>query len=228
MKIDGLQKLTLLDFPGHTACTVFTPGCNFRCPFCHNASLVTLEAEETVTEEEFFKFLSSRHGILKGVAVTGGEPTLQKDLPAFLKKVKDLGFKTKLDTNGYLPEVLEGILDTGLADYVAMDIKSSREGYSRAVGTDVDVKRIERSVEMIKNSGVEYEFRTTAVKGIHSFSDFIAIGRWLGQVDRYFIQQFKDSGDILSFGAPFSKEEMTALLAAARTGIPHAELRGME
>lgn len=230
MKISGLQKLTLLDFPGHTACTVFTSGCNFRCPFCHNASLVKCIADEEIGEDAFFSFLLKRKGILSGVAITGGEPTLQADLPEFVGKIASMGFKVKLDSNGYRSEVLRGLLSSGNVHYVAMDIKSAPENYARVAGvSDIDLDRINESISIIKESGVPYEFRTTAVKGLHTPSDFLAVGKWLGDVPRYFIQRFVDSGDVLEggFGA-FSDEEMTSLLAMARVFTPKAELRGVE
>ena len=230
MKINGLRKLTLLDYPGHTACTVFTSACNFRCPFCHNASLVECRDMEEIPEDEFFAFLDKRHGILDGVAITGGEPTLQPDLLDFIKRVRGEGFKIKLDSNGYLPDVLENILSSGLVNYVAMDIKSSPEHYAKAAGLDrINIEKIERSVEIIKNSGIEYEFRTTAVKGIHTPADFLSVGKWLGDVPAYFIQKFTDSGDVLGEGyAAFSDEEMTSLLAMARIHIKSAALRGVD
>lgn len=230
MKISGLQKLTLLDFPGHTACTVFTHSCNFRCPFCHNASLVVGDAEEQCDIEEFFSFLEKRKGILNGVAITGGEPTLQSGLFEFVERIHSLGFEVKLDTNGYRPEVLKNLLDSGYVSYVAMDIKSSKEGYALASGVkNIDLSKIEESISLLKNSGIPFEFRTTAVKGIHKVADFIQIGKWLGNCENYFIQQFKDSGDILidGYGA-FSKEEMTTLLAVIRPYIPTAKIRGID
>ncbi|MBQ7714586.1 MAG: anaerobic ribonucleoside-triphosphate reductase activating protein [Clostridia bacterium] len=230
MKISGLRKLTLLDYPGHTACTVFTSSCNFRCPFCHNASLVECRDIEEVPEEEFFAFLAKRHGILDGVAVTGGEPTLQPDLLDFIMRVHADGFKVKLDSNGYQPGILSNVLSSGCVDYVAMDIKSSRENYARAAGLKrIDLSKIEESIKIIKDSGIEYEFRTTAVKGIHTPTDFLSIGKWLGDVPAYFIQKFTDSGDLLSDGyGAFSDEEMTSLLAMARIHIKSASLRGVE
>lgn len=232
MKIGGLQKLTLLDFPGHTACTVFTEGCNFRCPFCHNAPLVLPErqSEPFMSEEEFFDFLESRKGILEGVAVTGGEPTLQKDISVFLRRIKDMGFKVKLDTNGYAPHILEKLLNEGLFDHVAMDIKSSPDTYAKVSGVkNLDISKIQSSIDLLKSSAVTYEFRTTAVKGLHTASDFLKIGKWLGDVPLYFIQQFVNSGDIIENGYDaFSKEEMTALLAMARVGTPKAQLRGIK
>ena len=230
MKICGLQKLTLLDYPGHTACTVFTSACNFRCPFCHNASLVECRDIEEIPEDEFFAFLSKRHGIPEGVAITGGEPTLQPGLLDFIKKIRDDGFKVKLDSNGYLPDVLGELLSSGLVNYVAMDIKSSPEHYARAAGLEkINIEKIEKSIELIKNSGVEYEFRTTAVKGIHTPADFLSIGKWLGDVPAYFIQKFTDSGDVLGEGyTSFSDEEMVSLLAMARIHIKSASLRGVD
>ena len=231
MKLGGLQKLTLLDFPGRTACTVFTKGCNFRCPFCHNASLVLSDrvGNESVSEEEFFAFLEKRRGILEGVAVTGGEPTLQKDLKKFLGRIRKMGFAVKLDTNGYEPEILSDIIESGLVDFVAMDIKSSPAGYAKTAGMkNFDIGRIEKSIEILKSSVIPFEFRTTAVKGLHTAADFLSIGKWLGDVENYFIQQFVDSGDVIGSGySAFSDEEMTALLAMARVGAPKAKLRGV-
>ncbi|MBR2006068.1 MAG: anaerobic ribonucleoside-triphosphate reductase activating protein [Thermoguttaceae bacterium] len=150
MLIKGLQKLTLLDYPGKMACTVFTAGCNFRCPFCHNASLVTNIDEERISEEDFFSFLQKRQGIIEGVCVTGGEPTLQPDLKEFLKKIKDLGYSVKLDTNGYRPEVLKDVVNSGLVDYVAMDIKNSQAKYASTCGLDnLDIAKINESVQFL-------------------------------------------------------------------------------
>lgn len=230
MIINGLQKLTLLDFPGHTACTVFTSSCNFRCPFCHNASLVKGEAEEIISEEEFFSFLKGRMGILDGVAITGGEPTLQKGLAEFISKIRDMGFEVKLDSNGYLPQILEELFKNELVSYIAMDIKSSPKGYAKAAGLEkIDLEKINKSIALIREYNVPHEFRTTAVKGIHTFLDFVEIGKWLDKDDSYFIQQFKDSGDVLSSGcSAFSKEEMTTLLAAVRGRLPRAQIRGVD
>ncbi|MCR4771401.1 MAG: anaerobic ribonucleoside-triphosphate reductase activating protein [Oscillospiraceae bacterium] len=231
MTINGLQKLTLLDFPGRTACTVFSGGCNFRCPFCHNASLVLRPASlPVVSHEELFSFLEKRRGLLDGVAVTGGEPTLQKDLPDFLGQIKKLGFAVKLDTNGTDPAMLRRIIEEGLADYAAMDVKSSPEGYAAACGiTAVDLKPVLESISLLLEGRIEYEFRTTAVSGLHTPEDFDAIGRMIAGADRYFIQCFKDSGDVIAdgFGAP-SRAELDAMLAAARKHVPSACLRGVD
>ena len=230
MRIHGLQKLTLLDFPGHTACTVFTGACNFRCPFCHNASLV-LHPDElpAMPEEELFAFLEKRKKLLDGVAVTGGEPTLQPDLPDFLRRVREMGYAVKLDTNGGRPEVLKHILDEGLADYVAMDIKSSPENYERAAGVSGILDAVKESAKLLRHSGVPHEFRTTAVKNLHTADDFRRIGEWLGGEERYFIQSYADSGDILTPGMEaFSNAELDALLDAVKPYIPSAELRGVD
>ncbi len=231
MVIHGLQKLTLLDYPGHTACTVFTGRCNWRCPFCHNASLVLRPEEQPVIDqEEFFAFLKKRRGLLDGVAVTGGEPTLNRDLPDFLRRVKEQGFETKLDTNGTNPAMLREILSAGLADYVAMDIKAGRDNYPAVTGTvRPGLAAVEESVELLKTCGVEHEFRTTVVRELHSEADFADIGRWLRGEERYFLQAFKDSGDLVSGScSPCTREEMERFLSVVRESIPGAELRGMD
>ncbi len=231
MEIHGLQKLTLLDYPEHTACTVFTGCCNFRCPFCQNASLVLRpESLALIPEKDVFAFLEKRRGMLDGVAVTGGEPTLQPDLADFLRRVKDMGFKTKLDTNGARPEVLRQLLAEGLLDYAAMDVKSSPAGYARCAGaSEAVLVPVRESAALLEASGVAHEFRTTAVKGLHTAEDFRAIGEWLAGTERYFIQSYADSGDILEPGmAAFSREELEELLAAVRPYIPGALLRGAD
>ncbi len=229
MKISGLQKLTLLDFPGKMACTVFTEGCNFRCPFCHNALLVEGDNPEFMTVEEFFGFLKKRQGVLEGVCITGGEPTLQKGLKDFIKEIKSLGYKVKLDTNGFLPGALEELLKENLLDYVAMDIKSSKEGYGKAVGIEgFNIAPIEKSVELLKNSGINFELRTTVVKELHTEREIKDIGVWLRGIDRYFLQAFSDSGNLLSKGLHgYTKNELESLLKLLKRDIPTAELRGI-
>ena len=213
MNVQGYQKLTLLDYPGRTACTVFTGGCNLRCPFCHNAGL---------------DYLSKRRGILDGVCVTGGEPLLQPDLEDFLRRVKSMGYAVKLDTNGTLPQRLAAILATNFVDYVAMDIKSSPDGYAAATGTDADVSAVSDSLSILRDSGIPYELRTTAVRGIHTDADFHAIGEWIGEVPAYYIQRFVDSGQLLGSGfSAFTPEEMEHLLTTVREYIPTAQLRGV-
>ena len=231
MVIHGLQKLTLLDYPGHTACTVFTARCNWRCPFCHNASLVVRpDSQPIVTEPTFFAFLEKRRGLLDGVAVTGGEPTLNRDLPDFLAKVKAMGFETKLDTNGTNPKMLREILERGLADYVAMDIKAGRDNYPAVTGTlRPNLAAVEESVELLKESGVEHEFRTTVVKELHSDADFEDIAAWLSGEKRYFLQSFKDSGDLLTSNCSgCSADEMERFLQIVQKKIPGAAIRGMD
>ena len=229
MKLAGLQKLTLLDFPGHMACTVFTHGCNLRCPFCHNAGLVVRENDNIITEEEFFSFLDKRKGILDGVAITGGEPLLHADMGDFLSEIKRRGFMVKLDTNGFFPSRLKPLLESGLVDYAAMDIKNSREGYARAVGIDApDINKVEESVSILMNSGIDFEFRTTAVKGIHTPEDFKRIGEWIAGDERYFIQHFTDSGDLIGGGfEAFDEAGSGELLRAVLPYVPRAELRGI-
>lgn len=198
MLIAGLQKLTLLDYPGKTACTVFTYGCNFRCPFCHNALLVTEKSEDFISEEELFAFLNKRTGILDGVCITGGEPTLQKDLVPFIKRIKDMGFLVKLDTNGYRPDVLKDIIAEKLVDYVAMDIKASLEKYSSATGlADCDTSLIKESIRLIEESNISHEFRTTVTAELHSEEDFEKILTLFSQDTPYYLQQFKDSGNLI-------------------------------
>ena len=199
MLIHGLQKTTLLDYPGKVACTVFFGGCDLRCPFCHNAGLV-LSPEEapTIPVQEFFSFLGKRRGILDGVCFTGGEPLMQRDIADLIRGIKQMGFLVKLDTNGTYPERLMELTDEGLVDYVAMDIKSSRENYQKAVGIrGFDTAKVERSAEHIMSCGVDYEFRTTAAKGLIEASDFAAIGEWLKGAKRYFIQAFRDGDSLL-------------------------------
>lgn len=230
MLIMGLQKLTLLDFPGKMAATVFTGGCNFRCPFCHNASLVLpKEYEPQITETEFFEFLEKRQGILEGVCITGGEPTLQKDLPEFIKKIKDLGFLVKLDTNGYLPSKLKALVSEGLVDYVAMDIKNSLLKYGITVGIEnFNTSPIEQSVDFLKSADIPFEFRTTLVKNFHTEQDIIDIGNWLGKDVNLYLQSFKDSGDLIESSlVGFDENEMKNLLKLLKPLVPSAQIRGI-
>lgn len=226
MRIGGLQKLTLLDFPGHVACTVFLQGCNFRCPFCHNTSLVM--GTDEISEDEVLRFLNTRQGLLEGVAITGGEPLLSKELPDFLRKIKALGFKTKVDTNGSFPEKLRSLIGDGLVDYVAMDVKNSPEKYAETAGSDGMLDNVRQSVALLMNSAVPYEFRTTVVDELHEPSDFEAIGKWLKGAQRYFLQGFVDSGDVLRPGLhAASKEKMEQCLAVAGQYIPSSQIRGL-
>lgn len=230
MKIHGFQKLTLLDFPGKTAATVFTGGCNLRCPFCHNGDLVlNPSGVGEIEEEEVLALLEKRRGLLDGVCITGGEPLLSKDIGAFIKKVKEKGFLVKLDTNGTLPVRLNELILSGNVDYIAMDIKNSTASYARTVGFEkFDTAGVERSVEIIRASGIDHEFRTTLVKGLHTEKDMEDIGRWLEGEKKYFLQAFKESESILDKSTRgFEKEEMERLLNVVRRYIPTAELRGI-
>ncbi len=229
MNVQGFQKLTLLDFPGRVACTVFTGGCNLRCPFCHNASLVLHPRESENREAEVLSYLAGRKGILEGVCITGGEPLLQPDLSDFVKKVKGMGYAVKLDTNGSDPNALEALLQTGLVDYVAMDIKGAPERYGVAIGKDFPMERFLKSAEVIRASKIPHEFRTTLVKGIHRVQDMECIGKWLAGEERYFLQGFVDSGNLLGEGfTAFSSEETAEFLRTIKIYIPSAKLRGQE
>jgi len=231
MLISGLQKLTLLDYPGTVACTVFTGGCNFRCPFCHNAALVLPELmDKNNMADKVLDFLKKRIGVLDGVAVTGGEPLLHADMPEFLAEIRALGYKIKLDTNGSFPDRLMEIVNAGLVDRVAMDIKNPPELYARTVGLDkIDMEPIERSKNFLLEGRVDYEFRTTAVKGLHSVQSIAAAAKWIEGAKEYYIQQYKDSGQVLDTAGldAFTETEMQALADAARPYVPAVQLRGV-
>lgn len=229
MLIKGLQKTTLLDYPSRVAATIFTGGCNFRCPFCHNASLVTmLDPAQEISEEEVLSFLKKRRGILDGVCITGGEPLLQKDIAEFCRKIRRLGLLIKLDTNGSRPDELKALIDEGLLDYVAMDVKNSKELYADTCGVSHFPAEVERSVEIIMDSGVEYEFRTTVVRELHSKESIESLCRWIAGAKRYYLQGFIDSGELIGEGfSAYSADEMAELLEIAKTHIPSAELRGV-
>ncbi len=229
MLIKGFQKLTLLDFPGRTACTVFTGGCNMRCPFCHNALLVTEMDNSCFEESEIFEHLEKRKNVLDGIAITGGEPLLQKDIERFLYELKETGIAIKLDTNGCYPEKLEGILELGLVDYVAMDIKNSPEKYGATVGVEnFDITPIEKSIEILKNSGIDYEFRTTITSDFHTIEDIEEISEWIQGAKRYFLQNFVDSGHLIDSSCKgVSKQTMYEMLEKAKKFVPEAQIRGI-
>ena len=228
--IQGLQKLTLLDYPGKVACTVFTAGCNFRCPFCHNASLVThIQDGREITQEEVFAFLKKRRGILDGVCVTGGEPLLHKDIEELLREIKELGFSVKLDTNGSFPDRLKGLVEEGLVDYIVMDIKNAKENYGRTIGIeDYDVSDVARSVHYLLEGNVPYELRTTVVREFHQRADLEAIGRWIEGAEHYYLQQFVDSGDLIQPGLRgYDRDIMEQALGTVKKYVKAAELRGL-
>jgi len=229
MKISGLMKLTLLDFPGQVACTVFLAGCNFRCPFCHNGSLVR-GGDIEISRDELASFLKKRQGILEGVCITGGEPLLNPDVGELISEIKALGYLVKLDTNGSFPDRLKELLSKGVVDYVAMDIKNSPERYSAACGCETDVQKIKKSVEIIKSSGVDHEFRTTVVKGIHSAEDIAKCAAWVGEGEKYFLQSYKESYDIIAPEglSAFGADELHAILEEAQKANSETALRGVD
>ena len=228
MQFAGYQKLTLLDFPGRLAATVFTGGCNFRCPFCHNSELFV--PTETYEEEDLLNMIKKRAGVLEGVAITGGEPTLHPGLPDFMRKVRDMGLQVKLDSNGYKPDVLKSILDEGLADYVAMDIKSSPEHYGEVAGLpDIDMNKIYESVDLLMNGKTPFEFRTTVIPELHAAEDFTAIADWIAGDEPYFLQGYKDSEMVYDrrFSQP-TAELMEKIRNIVLPRLPNTQIRGVE
>lgn len=230
MNIYGLQKVTLLDYPGKVACTVFMGGCNFRCPFCHNKSLVTeIPDNVTITEDDFFAFLEKRKGILDGVCITGGEPLLQTDIEEFLGKIKEKGYLIKLDTNGSFASSLKNLISKNLVDYVAMDIKNSLEEYAQTVGLDIcPIKDIEESVDFLLGGSIPYEFRTTVVKEFHEKESFIKIAQWIKNPERFFLQGFVDSQEVIRSGlTAYRPEEMGEFAKILGEKMPFVEIRGV-
>ena len=230
MYINGFQKLTILDYPGKVACIVFTPGCNFRCPFCHNASLVThIDKDTYINEEEVLSYLKKRKGIIDGVVITGGEPLLQEGIEEFIRKIKDLGYYVKLDTNGSFPEKLISLVEDGLVDYVAMDIKNSKAKYMTTIGIDnFEMASIEKSVDFLLQNNVDYEFRTTIVKHFHTLQDIQDIVVWIKGAHKYFLQNFVDSGDLIMDGLePISVDLLKEMKEKATETIPCVEIRGI-
>ncbi|MBQ4510257.1 MAG: anaerobic ribonucleoside-triphosphate reductase activating protein [Clostridia bacterium] len=227
MLIGGFQKMTMLDYPGKVAATIFTYGCNFRCPFCHNATLVIDEAQ-LFSEDEILSYLNKRKGILDGVCITGGEPLLQHDIFDFIEKVRETGLLIKLDTNGSYPDKLKEAIDRGLVDYVAMDIKTSEENYSRIADTNVKIEDIKKSVRILLENKVDYEFRTTVVRELHTKEDFEKISVWIKGAKRYFLQCFKDSenliGNNLSAYTPLELEGFSEVL---KNNINEVNIRGI-
>ena len=231
MNICGYQKTTLLDYPGHVAATIFTGGCNFRCPFCHNSDLVVNSTmSPCISQEEIFAFLKKRKNVLSGICITGGEPTLQTNLSEFIKKVRSLGYKIKLDTNGYRPDVISSLLEDNLLDYIAMDIKAGLSNYAKVSGIpNLDTSKIKESISIIENSGIDYEFRTTVVKELHNRQDFLEISEMLSSSSSYFIQSFKDSGNIITPGlSSCDTDTLNQYLAIVKNKLPFSSLRGIE
>jgi len=231
MEIHGLVKTTLLDYPQHVAATVFTGGCNFRCPFCHNKDLVLHpNSVPLIHEDELFSFLKKRHGVLDGVCITGGEPTLQPDLISFIRKIKELGFLVKLDTNGYCPEVLHQLLEEHLLDYVAMDIKNSPEKYALTSGIfNLNLDKINHSIELLLACSIPYEFRTTLVSELHTAEDITKIGQWIKGASAYFLQAYKESDSVISKGfTPCTYEQMKSFIGLLQPDILRVEMRGVD
>lgn len=235
MHIAGLQKMTLLDFPGQVACTVFLQGCNFRCPFCHNSSLLPGTGEYLMEDTELLSFLEKRVGLLDGVCITGGEPTLQKELPQLLKKIKALGYRVKLDTNGSCPEMLKAVVEAGTVDYVAMDIKNAPQQYEKTAGTNpAMLKKVEESIRYLMSDAVDYEFRTTVVEELHDAKSILEMGQWLHSLGekpakRWYLQQYMDRDSVLSSGLHAPSPENMGKYAEILTPFAiQVSLRGVE
>ena len=258
MQIQGLQKLTLLDYPEKMAATVFTAGCNFRCPFCHNASLVTdIDTRYDIPVSQVMAFLKKRQSVLEGVCISGGEPLLQPDLEDFIKEVKSLGYLVKLDTNGSNLDKLQNLVEKSLIDYVAMDVKNTPNKYAMTIGlheainvenrvcpsasegipsTEKDTQndcnpevmsQVLATVDYLKSGIIPYEFRTTIVREFHNREDLEAIGKWLEGAEKYYLQEFVDSGDLIGEGfRPYTNEIMNQALEIIRKYIPQAKIRG--
>ena len=224
----GFQKLTLLDYPGKVACILFTNGCNFRCPFCHNASLVRAQDGADISDDEVLEFLKKRQGILEGVCISGGEPLIHNELKDFIREVKKLGYPVKLDTNGSFPQKLRELIGEGLVDYVAMDVKNSFEKYNVTTGINADIDSVKESIEILINGNIDYEFRTTLVSGFHTTQDMQRIGEMIKGTKKYYLQNFVDSGDILCPGlAPLGEEEMELMKKTAEKYVSVTQIRGI-
>lgn len=229
IKISGIQKLTLLDYPEHTACTLFVPYCNFRCPFCHNSELLSGDAE-FYDENEIFAFLKKRKGVLEGVCITGGEPTIYTDLDRFIRDIRALGYRIKLDTNGYMPDRLGALVNEGLLDYIAMDIKNSPERYAETAGLPIDsfdISPIVQSIDIIKNSGVKYEFRTTVVTELFDENSIAGAAKMIVGAERYFLQSFVMRDTVPSkLLTPPQRIVMSRYLDIVKEYVPSARIRG--
>lgn len=230
MEIHGLQKMTLLDYPGKVACTVFLGGCDFRCPYCHNGELVLGGYPAQMDDGQLLAFLKKRQGLLEGVCITGGEPLLRPDLENLLGAVKDLGYPVKLDTNGSHPDRLQKLVEGGLVDYAAMDVKNSPERYGETVGVpDLDLAPIRDSVSFLLSGRVDYEFRTTVVREFHDEDAFRAIGPWIMGAKRYYLQSFVDRDTVLCPGlGAYPKGELESFANILRPFVPNVALRGAD
>lgn len=229
MNIGGFQKMTLLDFPGKVACTVFTVGCNFRCPFCHNASLVTCKSNELYSENDVLSFLEKRRGLLDGVCITGGEPLMQKDISGFIAKIRQMGYAVKLDTNGSFPDRLKQLVNDGMIDYVAMDVKNCLDRYSETAGVEMpDLSIIEESIDFLLEGNVDCEFRTTVVKEFHCTDDIDKLAQRIKGAKRYYLQNFVDSGELIGENLhSVDRKTMEQMKEIAEKYIENVSLRGI-
>jgi len=227
MKISGFQKLTLLDFPGKVSCIIFTQGCNFKCPYCQNSGLIGHENEYLIPEEEIFSYLKKRQGILDGIVISGGEPTVQKDLDQFMRKVKELGYQIKLDTNGSNPDLIKKLLDEELVDYVAMDIKNVLSEYKDVTGVKVLEEKIKKSIKILQKSNIDHEFRTTIIKNIHDLDKILKICSYVKE-DKMYLQNFEQSENVLDKDLQsFSKEELINIQNKVKEKYPNVKVRGL-
>lgn len=227
MKIAGFQKLTLLDYPSKVACIIFTQGCNYKCPYCQNSGLIEHENEELINEEEIFAYLNKRKGVIDGIVISGGEPTIQKDLKTFMKRVKDMGLLIKLDTNGSNPNLVEEVINEGLVDYIAMDIKNVLELYKDVTDVKPNIVNLKRSIELIKNSPIEHEFRTTIIKNIHDIDKILEICSYVDG-ERMFLQNFVRSENVLGeYLEPFSEAELIEIDNIIKEKFPNVRIRGI-
>ena len=230
MKIGGFQKTSLLDYPKNISAIIWTIGCNFRCPFCYNKDLVLGELG-TFSEEEIFSFLKKRRGLLEGLVISGGEPLMQEDITDFITKVKKMKYLVKIDTNGMYPEKLKELIDKKIIDYVSMDVKAPKNKYDKLSGVKTDIKKIEKSIDIIKNSKIDYEFRTTFVPGLLEKKDIIEIAKWLDGSKKYFLQQFDNEPTLISnklFNTPpHSKEELIETLNEIKPYFQKCDVRGI-
>lgn len=230
MNICGFEKLTLLNYPGYVACILFTKGCNFKCSYCQNSSFAYGMYDEKISEEEIFEYLNKRKKILDAVVISGGEPTIQKNLKEFIKKVKEMGFKVKLDTNGYNPDILKDLIDNELIDYVALDIKNTFNKYKTIIGNICfDADNIIKSIDILKKSNINYEFRTTIIKGYHDICSIKKIIDFIGIKEKYYIQNFEDSENVLDKSLEsFSEEELFDIYKSLKKEYPNLKVRGLK
>ena len=229
MNISGFNKLTLLDYPGKLACIIFTQGCNYKCGFCQNSGLIKCSKSQLVNKDEIITYLNKRKGLLDGVVISGGEPTIQPELISFIKQIKDMGFLIKLDTNGSNPKVLERLIKNGLVDYIAMDIKSIFDEYELVVNlTKVNILSIKESIKIIKNSGINHEFRTTIIKNYHDINKIESICEYLGKDEHYYLQNFEDSENVLDKKlVSFTKEMLINIQKILKVKFPNVVVRGI-